>query len=457
MKQRSALITVFSLLLALLIAGCSQVTIQVPAPAATEPVEGEAMTGAAAPVEEAAAPVEIEVWHQFTEGVGTQALLASFTAEYEASHPEVRINWNWAGFEQYDQRLRARVESGNPPDAVWNSSQVLTIYAREGWLQRVDEALAGKNYEDDATWSDIFFPNLIEQAYVEDGSEGGGYYMIPTDLHTSGIFYNKKILAAHNLIPPQTYQELLEACDTLQAAGVTCFAQDGGYTPYNARTFVLLAIRIGGEEAFYDTALNKPGTSWVDNPDWLKAAEEYQRLTQNYFQPGFLGSQWPAAQVEWSQGREAMMIIPTWLPSELAGQAPEDLEMDIFRFPAYEGGKGDQTASELKFNGYGIMKGAQHPAEALDFLRFMTSRPVQEALAGEGLSPAAVQGISLPAPLTGANEILSNSKLIPFMAGIEGDAAEFQANVLEPLLGELTLGSITPQEFVAQLEESRQK
>jgi ABC-type glycerol-3-phosphate transport system substrate-binding protein len=166
MKQRSALTIVFSLLLALLIAGCSQVTIQVPAPAATEPVEGEAMTGAAA-------PVEIEVWHQFTEGVGTQALLTNFTAEYEASHPEVRINWNWAGFEQYDQRLRARVESNDPPDAVWNSSQLLTIYAREGWLQRVDEALAGKNYEGDATWSDIFFPNLIEQAYVEDGSEGG--------------------------------------------------------------------------------------------------------------------------------------------------------------------------------------------------------------------------------------------------------------------------------------------
>jgi ABC-type glycerol-3-phosphate transport system substrate-binding protein len=401
----------------------------------------------------AAEPVEIHLMHQFTEGSATQPLLARFTEQYMAEHPGVTVKWTWAGWEQFDQKLRAMVEAGEPLDAVWNSSMVLSIYAREGLLQPVDDALKGENYESDATWTDSFLPGLLDQALVKDAPDGAAYYSIPHDMHISGIFYNQDIFQQNGITPPETWAQLLETCEKLKAAGITPFAQDGGYTPYNFRVFMYIAVRIGGEQAFYDTVMHTEGTSWADNPDWLKAAEETQKLTTQYFQAGFLGSQWPAAQVEWAQGKEAMMIIPTWLPGELAGSAPETLKMGFFRFPAFDGGKGDPTATELKFNGFGILKNAVHPKETLEFLKFLTSREVHTALAAEGLTPAAVKGVTLPASLQAVEQIVATSKLIPFQDGAEGDAAEWMANVAEPLLGQLCAGDVTAQEFVAELQK----
>lgn len=211
-----------------------------------------------------------------------------------------------------------------------------------------------------------------------------------------------------------------------------------------------VGVRIAGEDVYYDTAMGKDGTSWVDNPDWVTVAEETQRLF-GYFQEGFLGSEWPAAQIEFSQGLQAMMLIPDWLPSELKGQAPEDFQMDIFRFPAYYGGRGDQTASELKFNGFALLKDARHPRETVDFLKFLSSRYATGLQAEQFLISPPTIGAEVPEALEGSQKILATSKMIPFQGGLEADAAEWMSSVLEPLLGELAMG-MRPGEFVQELQ-----
>ena len=417
------------------------------APAAT-PAPTEPPAATEAPPEEV---VEIYLFHQYTEGGGAQPVWVQLTEEYMAANPNIKIKWEWAGWEMFDQKLSARIEAGESPDAVWSSAAVQAIYAREGLTVPIDEYLAEPNYEGDSTWLESFYPSLIELSYVEDAAVGPGYYTAPTGMYSSGIFYNTDIFAEQGMTPPETWSELMEICEKLKAAGIIPFAHDGGYTPYNVRVFMYVASRVAGEDTYYDTAMHKEGTSWVDNPDWLKVAEETRTLF-GYMQPGVLGSAWPAAQIEFSQGLEAMMIIPDWLPSELMAEAPEDFHMDIFRFPAYEGGKGDQTATELKFNGMALLKDAKHPRETMDFLKFLSSRHATGLQAEQFLISAPTKGAPVPEALAGSQNILATSKMMPFQAGVDADAAEWMGNVLEPLLGELALG-MSAADFVAELQK----
>jgi ABC-type glycerol-3-phosphate transport system substrate-binding protein len=270
-------------------------------------------------------------------------------------------------------------------------------------------------------------------------------------MHIAVIFYNVKIFEDLGLTPPETIQEMMEMCKTIQETGIYCFGVDGGFTPYITIPWAFIASRVGGEQAYYDTALHKEGTSWVDNPDWLKAAELTQEL-YNYHQPGFLGSAWPAAQAEFAQGKMAMMYIPTWLPSELVEVAPDDFQMEMFRWPGYEGGKGDPTATQLNFNGYSLAVGGKHPKETAEFLKFLSSRMLTEEQAERYLIPSPTIGAKAPPSLAKVEEIMSSSKMVPEGMGVDNDASEWRTAVLEPMLAELALG-MDPAEFLQELQK----
>ena len=447
--KRINLVLGLVLVVALALSACTQATTAPTEPPA--PTKADAAPAANEAEQPAAEATEIWIVVGSPEGSNEQIMLSDLTKEYEALNPGIKVKWEWAGYELYDQKIRGYVESGNPPDAFGGAIAPLIQFAKEGTSAPLDEYLDQKNFEGDATWKDSFFPSLMEQDLVADAKEGSGYYAIPTAMHTGGIFYNEKIFADLGLEPPTTIQEMLAQCETIEATGISCFGVDGGFTPYNTIPFAYVASRIGGSDAYYDTALYKEGTSWVDNPDWLKAAEVTQQI-YNYTQPGFLGSGWPAAQAEFSQGKMAMMWIPTWLPAELKGVAPDDFKMGLIRFPSYEGGKGDQTVTQMNFNGYSMPVGAKHPQEVMDFLKFLSSREVTARQAAELLIPSPTLGTELPADLAGVQSLLEGATTVPEGMGVDNDAPEWRTKILEPLLAELALG-MDPAEFIAELQK----
>ena len=75
-----------------------------------------------------------------------------------------------------------------------------------------------------------------------------------------------------------------------------------------------------------------------------------------------------------------------------------------------------------------------------------------ELQAQEYLISPPLQEAEVPEALHGSKEIVETSTMVPFMAGIDRDAPEWRASVLEPLIGELALG-MSPEEFIANLEE----
>jgi raffinose/stachyose/melibiose transport system substrate-binding protein len=227
----------------------------------------------------------------------------------------------------------------------------------------------------------------------------------------------------------------------------------GTSTFYNAYWFLDLSIRTFGAEGLYNTAMNKSDTSFADDPRWLEVAEKVYSLGDNgYLIEGYPGTDPRSAQMLFVNGEAAMINMNAWLPAEMQLEAPEDFDWGFFNFPMVEGGEGEPSCVELKYNGFMIAKDSKHPDEAMLFIKKLTGREVQEASVGV-LRPAVLPGLDWPDPLQGTYDVLEAAEeTAGFSANLDRDAAEWENNVLYPLDDKLIFNDMEPAEFIEQLQ-----
>jgi ABC-type glycerol-3-phosphate transport system substrate-binding protein len=399
---------------------------------------------------------QLDIFHFFSEGASIQPELAEQGKRFEAENPQYQIKWTWGGSESM-QKIRARINAGDPPDAALASDADVTFLARENVAMALDDYLAGQNYEADARWQDTFWPGVLEHSLVADGAQGSHYYGIPWDAHISGIYYNKGLFASKGYSTPKTWDQLVGLCQTIQSeAGIACFSADN-FNAYNARLHLYIIVRLVGENILYDTATNLAGTSWTGHPGFLEAARIAGEFTAKYYMPGWQGNQWPTGQMEWSNGGAAMIIMPTWLPPELRDVKAEDFVMDIFPFPYFEAGGGDPEVAEIKYNGWFIPTGAANPKGAIHFLKFLSSRTAQRENMETGQVPPVIKGVPLPKGAKGVGPILKGSGGMRFGAGLDADAREWLDKVFYPLNDQLLQGQLGAQVFIERLQKEHEK
>jgi raffinose/stachyose/melibiose transport system substrate-binding protein len=340
-----------------------------------------------------------------------------------------------------------------------HNEATLHLFASEGLAMKLDEYLEGPNYEGTGKWIDSFAPAIRDRMWIEDGAEGPGYYGAPYETFINSIWYNKKVFRELGLEEPQTWAEFLGNCAALKEAGYWPIAHDGNISSYNRRWFYHLAGSIVGGDVFRATAMNEAGTSWVDEPGFLQAAElVYELYEKDYFQPGYQGYQWPAAQMDFAQARAAMIIMSSGLYSEIKDAIPDDFEMGTFTTPVVEGGKGDgpDTIWEMKYNAFFIPTGSGNVEAAVEWMKYNTSSEVQARQAGEEglMRPPVLPGIEMPAIHEGTAAMLAGaSKAWPREFGLRADAGPWVKQVLEPLHDPLFYGQTTPEEFITKLQE----
>ena len=117
-----------------------------------------------------------------------------------------------------------------------------------------------------------------------------------------------------------------------------------------------------------------PGS--FDNPEFVRALDWLQQTAVNYFQPGALGMSHTESQLEFFLGRTAMIFCGSWLKSEMMGKIPDGFRLGAFNLPIVRAGKADPNAINTGAGYYFVLKESAHPKEGVEFLRFMTSRPM---------------------------------------------------------------------------------
>ncbi|MCE1253780.1 MAG: extracellular solute-binding protein [Anaerolineae bacterium] len=440
-----SLVLIFSFVLA----ACAPAATPAPAPAPTQaPAAQPAAPATEAPEPTKAAPAEkvkITWWHIQTAD-NEKVLWQGLADEYMKAHPNVTIEISVYENEAFKTKLTTVMQSGTPPDVFqsWGGGS-MNEYVKAGLLKDITADL------DKDGWRDTFSPGALAVYGFE-----GKNYGVPRDMGMVGFWYNKDLFAKAGIEnPPATWSELLEDVKKLKAAGITPIALGAGDKWPAAFYWEYLAVRIGGKAAF-DAATNRSG-SFTD-PAFVEAGNKIKELVDaKPFQDGYLGATWGDEATLIGNGKAAMDLMGQWGPGAFKDNSTSKAGIGDaqgwFPFPAVEGGAGDAADALGGGNGWTIGKNA--PAEAVDFLKFISSADSQRAQAKIGLSVPVVKG---------AEDALTDPMLILVQKGA-ASAQYFQLyydQYLPPAMGSVVndnvqaifAGTLSPEQAAQAIEDS---
>ena len=346
--------------------------------------------------------------------LGYRQALQAVIDEYEERHPGVKVVQMPVTERIYGQWLNTHLLSGTAPDLAELGYAKLasdTQYLARFFLpltELIDEPNpynAGTEIADWA-WRETFI----------DGMRGGyrielqDYFSAPTSMFTVRIYCNLDLLyrITGSKQPPRSMGELLNVC-----AAVKSFAQQAGRrdqlvpiagSRYNAvaLTSRYLVPFTAGLETELDTNLDGTisgdetyaafvaGKVGYDHPS-IRAYYECTRMLSEQFNPGFMSMGREDATFMFIQENAVMVCSGSWDANSLFKQA--EFEVGVFDLPLPVAGErwGEQIAGRGNEAGtagggkYGVTKHSEHVDQAIDFLRFLTSRKYN-GLFNEGAS-----------------------------------------------------------------------
>lgn len=387
MRTLRTQLLIAALLLVASLAACTAPVADAPADnTADAPVD--TTEAASDETEEAASgeQVVIEWWH-ITTAENQKAVWQKLADEYMAEHPNVTIEITVLENEAFKTKLTTVMQSGEPPDIFqsWGGG-TMNEQAKAGLLKDITADLDA----DGGAWRNSFAPGALG-VYSYQGTN----YGVPWDMGMVGIWYNKALFEEAGLDPenpPETWDELLDAVEALQEAGITPIAVGEGDKWPGAFWWEYLVTRIGGQAAF-EAAANRSG-SFTD-PAFIEAGEKLAELRDlEPFQDGFLGATWGDEATAMGNGQAAMDLMGQWAPGAFNDNSADQQgigdDLGWFPFPMVEGGAGNPTDAVGGGNGFAIGKDA--PPEAIDFVKYLTRAESQIQCAEEGFCIPVVQG-----------------------------------------------------------------
>lgn len=429
----SKYVTGLLLIAVLLLAACTGVAPAAPAadaPAADAPA-------ADAPVA-AGEAVELTMGSWRVDDVDQMnTILAAFNAAY----PNITINFDPTNPPEYNATLRTQLEGGTGPDLMYLRSFATSRQLfDEGFL----EPLAGLPGMEE---------NFTAEARGPWATDDGQPYGLPMIAVSHGVYYNKDIFAELGIAVPQTWQELLAAAQTIQAAGYTPIANGSG-DAWTIAEIVFMNVAptfIGGYEG-RQAYLN--GERCFNDANAVAAFQAVADLAP-FFPEGQQALTYYDSQQLFLQGEAAMWFGGSWDIPFFEGEALE-FQWGVFGIPAPEGQEQRYVSFHLDA-GMGINAASEHKEEAKLFLEWMTGEEFAALLANE-----------LPGffPIRNESPAVDNAVAAEFLALNEGAGLDIrwaweklldgqpdgytlmQDNAIAVLNGEMT-----PQEAADGLQE----
>lgn len=233
-------------------------------------------------------------------------------------------------------------------------------------------------------------------------------YGIPYATNSSGIIYNQDIFEANNITVPETYSELMDACETLKAAGITPFE----FTYKDAWTILPVwnsVAPIIQPENFYND--RRAGSATFADTH-AEVMEKYIELV-DYAQTDYMGTSYDDGNKKFAAGEAAMMINGSWAITEIKKANP-DINVDQFKFPAT-----DDASRNMVNSGVDVLLGVTTSCgdvdAAKDFISFMVQKENAQLYAEEQFAFSAVKGVEQNDPsVAGVKDDIEAGNVVDF-------------------------------------------
>ncbi|SHR25945.1 extracellular solute-binding protein [Mycobacteroides abscessus subsp. abscessus] len=362
--------------------------------------------------------------------------------EFESQNPDIKIKMEAIADEPIKDKLRVILGGSEVPDIMFSWSGE---FARK--FVRADAALDLTPYlEEDAAWKDSFIPASL-QPFSSDGKN----YGIPLRFNGKFFVYNKEIFDKHGLQAPKTWDEFLEVLDTLKEEGETPLML-GNESPWAAIHYL---TGLNQKMVDQEVRMNdyNPRSGEFTDSGYVKAMEMLAELNEKgYFMDNVNSSSHDMVKQMFFAGKGAMFYV------EL--EEFQDVENALkgnwgfFPMPSIADGNGSQNYITGAPDGFIVSSKTKHPKEAVEFLKFLTSKENSLKL---------VKDIGWPSPIEGATNPDTALKQVAdgvdYMKQAEGMAewldTDVHAKVADVYLSNIQLlldGSKSPEEIIKEVQ-----
>ena len=203
----------------------------------------------------------------------------------------------------------------------------------------------------------------IKQSYLDMEKEleftpHEGIYGLPYAANAAGILYNEDMFVEHGWEIPETWDEFIALCDTIEEEGIvpiylgfkdtwTCLA------PWNA-----LAVGLTDSDVY--NQVNKRNTTFEKE---YKEVAEKMKMLLNYAEPNPYAYSYNDACTAFARGEAAMYTIGSYAVPQIKSVNP-DMNINSFTFPANESKEDNVLNSGIDLN-FAVMKESSEKKEAI--------------------------------------------------------------------------------------------
>jgi raffinose/stachyose/melibiose transport system substrate-binding protein len=386
-----------------------------------------------------------------TAGPGTGEWTKDFVARFEKANPGAKIDVTNYTTEEYWTKLLAAFSSGDEPDLFEVSAgEDLNKYVRTGRVGDITDLVDPKYWNKGAL------------ASFEDPS--GKLYGVPWSWYILNMFNNREIFEREGVEIPETWDDLVAACNTLSGKGITPIAfGNGGQDQFTGtHWYDTLLYQYAGANAALAATYGEDGKSWSD-PAFVKAATRFRELIDaGCFPKGFTGINYTQMGQIFHRGDAAMIYSGAWLAGEITTVQKEGKNRDVTPSGLQDGPEAVKSTATLE-GALGGASGVAVSREAAEertglvkaYLDALGRELDSYALANAQLSVAVKPkstGTSLQKQLT--EMLTSIDELAPVTDVVV--PAQMKDDYYQNVQA-LTAGELTPEEFGEQMAEAAER
>ncbi len=375
MRQFTKFISVLCLLAMLLtLAGCSGTTGGAAAPSGSTPAgstpandapDGDASDGAQ--------DVNVLTWSN----EATVLFLKGIAEDFHAAHPEYNLVVTEVPSAEIDSVIQTRIIAGDV-DVV--SFQTFSR-PQEDWNADSTDKPAWQDYIDQGLLTDLtdqeFLKNYNVDTLMGNAYKGKLYSLTIGTVGYGGMFYNKSIFKELNLEVPNTWDELMDICETVQKDGrySVVSAGAGDQWPLNIFANAIISANYGDGTKEFGQKLLTGEISHTD-PEVMLVYNCMEQIA-GYLEEGVLGISYSDAPGRFALGNMAMYIDGTWSWADIDKAGP-DFEYGYFACPPVEArSDGLVPQDAIKYDlSFAVPTNAPNSPGALAFLDYVSQKDV---------------------------------------------------------------------------------
>jgi multiple sugar transport system substrate-binding protein len=382
-----------------------------------------------------------------------QQVLGPELKKFEAK-TGIKVKLEVIGWPDLLNRILAATSSGQGPDVVnvgntWSASLQAT-----GAFQAFDDATIAK-----VGGKAKFIPSTLTSA----GAPGKPPAFVPIYGLAYGLFYNKKLFAAANLKPPQTWQDLVDDAKQLTMPAKKQYGVGMLGASYTEGSH--FAFMFGAQNG---AKLFQGGQPGFDSPQMVAGVKQYVNLLAGDKVVDPSDAEYvndSDVLKDFAKGKFAMMMIQSYASAGIKENGMKAGDFGVVPIPVLNplppGGR--KVSSHVAGINIGVFKNTKNKAGALQLIDFLTSPDEQKILNGTfGDLPVVPQAYTDPEFQTPEiqtfKDVLANSAETLPMIPQEAQFETLVGNTVKQLIADAASGkTVDDQTIKNQLTAANKK